>query len=326
MKGKHMKIITIIIPVAIALMSLTACSANEENSKVSETSSNYQESTSKYEESTSKYVESSYDTLSSNSYEMDLSSDDYEYETSSYKDLYISNRRVQYEESIGKNVLIWSLTEDRESSNYISLPATAFVRVVNNRGETVLDNAYEISVDDYHTGTNIYDPTPVLYCWLELDNEDFVKGSTDEGTLYFSLSTDYGNFDEYAIDVDNLPLKEISIKLPEVPITINNYNYEDTPEMILDIISVDVKYENNYDDSVTAKLTVKATMTYNVEGDKHSDTTSIGYKLKDSEGVVIDSGEMYLDPMCVGETVKDDMSFYDLDLNESYTIEFIDTD
>ena len=326
---KMLKSLAVICVMAI----LTACSNTADNSNTnlnsSEINSESSSAYSSYAENSSSY---SYEYSSSYSYEYS-SEDDYYYDDSwdddYYNDdtYYISNRNVQYDEAIGKNQVLWSISKGTTEGDYIAIETTVHIRVVNNSGDTVLDKDYAVTSDEYHTGTNTFDHTPILYGWLNIDEEDYIKGNTDEGTLYLSATLDNGaSFSEAAYSITHLPLKSLNIKLPDLPLTINNYYYEETPQRIIQIINADIEYVSNDDASITAELIVKATMTYNAEGEGHSDSTSIGYKLKDSEGTVVDSGEMFIDPMCVGETVKDSMSFYELDLNESYTLEFIDTD
>lgn len=319
---KICKFITVVVTMAL----LTACANTMDNSNINLNSSetNLESSSvynSFYAENSSSY---SYEYSSKDDYSNEDSWNDDYYNDESY---YISNRTVQYDDATGKNQVLWTISKGETGSNYIATDTTVHIRIVNNSGDTVLDKDYTVTSDEYHTGTNTFDHTPVLYGWLNIDEEDYIKGNTDKGTLYLSATLDNGiSFSEDAYTITHLPLKSLNIKLPDLPLTINNYDYEETPQRIIQLISVDIKYKNNYDTSVTAELIVKATMTYNVDGERHSDNTSIGYKLRDSEGTVINSGEMFLDPMCVGDTVKDNMSFYDLDLNESYTLEFIDTD
>ncbi len=320
---------------AICVMAiLTACANTADNSNTnlnsSEINSESSSAYSSYAENSSSY---SYAYSSEDDYYNDDSWDDDYYNDDNWDDdysddtYYISNRNVQYDEATGKNQVLWSISKGTTEGDYIAIDATVHIRVVNNSGDTVLDKDYAVTSDEYHTGTNTFDHTPILYGWLNIDEEDYIKGNTDEGTLYLSATLDNGSsFSEAAYSITHLPLKSLNIKLPDLPLTINNYYYEETPQRIIQVINADIEYVSNDDASITAELIVKATMTYNAEGEGHSDSTSIGYKLKDSEGTVVDSGEMFIDPMCVGETVKDSMSFYELDLNESYTLEFIDTD
>ncbi|MBP3237794.1 MAG: hypothetical protein J6M24_01710 [Lachnospiraceae bacterium] len=66
-------------------------------------------------------------------------------------------------------------------------------------------------------------------------------------------------------------------------------------------------------------------MTYNSEGANSTEYAHVGYKIKDSEGVVVSSDSIMIGQLAQGETMKDtgylSGDFY---LGESYSLEFID--
>lgn len=49
--------------------------------------------------------------------------------------------------------------------------------------------------------------------------------------------------------------------------------------------------------------------------------SKVGYKLKDPDGVIVDSGTGYINPMSVGETAKDSICIWNPDLNLQYSLE-----
>lgn len=111
------------------------------------------------------------------------------------------------------------------------------------------------------------------------------------------------------------------INLPSVPATINNYGYNNVlkTQISVEELSYETKIYNSGDATVTLKLKVK--MLKNNEN-ATSVSTSIGYKLKDSDGIIVDSGTIYISQMAVGESCLADKLFFDLDPNETYTLTF----
>ena len=49
---------------------------------------------------------------------------------------------------------------------------------------------------------------------------------------------------------------------------------------------------------------------------------SVGYKLYDSDGIVVDSGHIYSNPIAVGEASKESFTIYGLDPRETYVLKF----
>jgi hypothetical protein len=64
--------------------------------------------------------------------------------------------------------------------------------------------------------------------------------------------------------------------------------------------------------------------------ENYTDTTAgasseIGYKLKNSQGIIVDSGQFYVAPMAVGEICLEEEIIFDLNANDSYTLTFENT-
>ena len=59
-------------------------------------------------------------------------------------------------------------------------------------------------------------------------------------------------------------------------------------------------------------------------GKKTSSEVAVGYKIYDSEGIVVDSGHIYSNPIGIGEISKESFMVFDLDPRETYTMTFMD--
>lgn len=119
----------------------------------------------------------------------------------------------------------------------------------------------------------------------------------------------------------------INIKLPQTPVTIHDYRYDDSIKTSCKITSVrwEIGYYSESSRDVWIYLYWSGEQTYNYEGNNISSSCGIGYKLYDSEGYVVDSGTSSSTPVQKGEKFKDALiTIPDLDPNESYTLEFLD--
>ena len=239
---------------------------------------------------------------------------------------YMGDRTVQYTEAKKSHQVFWSFSET-QGGEYISADATITIKIVNENGETVYDKETHVDESYYTTYTNPYWDTPRYLGCINIAQSDIKKGTISKGVLYISSILDSGLWwDPYEVSITDLPLMDFNITLPALPTTIKNYTYNGSLERKIEVQNIDYTYEANYDGTVTLKLNIKAKMLYNNKGNSHSDNSKIGYKIKDSEGFVVNSGTMILDPVSVGDMIKEEQPVFNLKLGEAYTLELIDVD
>ena len=113
----------------------------------------------------------------------------------------------------------------------------------------------------------------------------------------------------------------VEIKLPATPCTYNDYRYSDTVSASIKITNI--RYEMIDDNDIRIYLTGEKT--YDKKGSSYSTVLSIGYKLYDSSGYLVDSGFFYTDSLSVGEKFKDEcVTIHDLEIDETYTLKLFD--
>lgn len=97
-----------------------------------------------------------------------------------------------------------------------------------------------------------------------------------------------------------------------LPTTGGTYWCYTTSQCQLAAISITKHYYSNWsnDDDVTVSLTAKST--FHKNGNNYSTTPVIGYKLYDSNNVVVKSGSFYFKNVSVGESSTITQTFYDL--------------
>lgn len=121
----------------------------------------------------------------------------------------------------------------------------------------------------------------------------------------------------------------INIILPDTPITVHDFNYNGIDETCkitsIELKSVTKKYDGTYD----LIFIWAGKKTYDDDGNNHSSSVGFGYKLYDSDGYVVKSGDASSVGVCVGEKFRDqELIWYyaDLDPNETYTLEILNLD
>lgn len=119
---------------------------------------------------------------------------------------------------------------------------------------------------------------------------------------------------------------KMNITLPKTPVTIHEFRYNGSIDTTCKVTSV--RWEiHRYDPSSQEASIVfywSGEQTYNYKGDNISRSCYIGYKLYDSQGYVVKSGTLLSTAVQKGEKFKDASFYiYDLDPNESYTLEFV---
>ena len=110
-------------------------------------------------------------------------------------------------------------------------------------------------------------------------------------------------------------MDEYTLILPQVPQTVNFYDYNGNIEETVEITKIETSGEYVH-------FTVKRT--YHEDGTNYSAMGKFGWKVYDSDGVVVDSGTAYTDgTIKVGEASKGSFSIDELGRWRSYRLEIL---
>lgn len=250
----------------------------------------------------------------------DNDSSDYEYEDSTPVSTiqYISNRSAQYNEEDKQYVVFFALEDNFKK--FVSATGTATIVIKDDSGIELYSENLPFTPDDFTSWSNKFWDNDRYMCGLYINRSDIKGSSSSTATLTLSVILEDGTyFDPYNIQLFDLPIKQISIKLPSFPKRIYNYTYRGTTEKIIDVTNIKYETTTNYDGKSTVEFTATVSLVANYSTSTSS-YSEIGYKLKNSNGVIVDSGTTYVDPMAVGETVLEKFSIYNLDPNETYSM------
>ena len=232
---------------------------------------------------------------------------------------YLSDRSVQYNEEDNDYIVFFGLKDENEE--YISSKGTASIVITDKTGNELYNKDISFSDNDFSSWSNKLNPTPRFLCGLHIKTSDISGAASSSGTLSLAVELDDGvSFESSNLSINNLKEKELSIALPELPQSFSNYNYKNEIEEVIEVTDIEVETTVHYNGSASVKLYLTVSMLENYSSST-SHYSHIGYKLKDSNGVIVDSGNASINPMAVGETSKDTIYINNLDANESYTLE-----
>lgn len=152
---------------------------------------------------------------------------------------------------------------------------------------------------------------------IRIPEKDISTGKSSNGTVYLTVYKDnIVRFDEVNCSaLYCLPVADVQLTASDIPKQISIKGYDGSVESVIKI--TDVQY--SYDKSVTPILNIV------ISGEKVSGSNSnydmISYKLYDSFGYLVDSGNICLRSLSKGDKFKDDsVSFYDAVPGETYNI------
>ena len=115
-----------------------------------------------------------------------------------------------------------------------------------------------------------------------------------------------------------LPTQDIQIKFDEFPLNLNVMDYRGGVASVIQIQGAEYEFDKN--DLLPA-------LSITIFGEKLSGSggilyDSFNYKLLDSEGYVVQTGEIFLDYLNAGDRFRDDSVFiYDITPGETYTFQ-----
>ena len=236
---------------------------------------------------------------------------------------WISDRRVQYNKEDEQYVVFFGLQD--ANHNYVSASGTVKIRISDESGNELYNNEIAFTKNDFTEWTNQSWDSARYMCGIYIKRSDVKGGASTGGVLSLAVECEDGtSFDADNLTIYDLPSKKVSIKMPSTPAKIYNYNYKGSVETIISVEKITYETESSYDGTarLIMKFNVKLIANYT---DTSGHTSKIGYKLKNSDGVIVKSGHFYVSPMEVGEIALEEETIYDLDPNDSYVLTFENT-
>ena len=215
---------------------------------------------------------------------------------------WIRSWRTQYITDESQHVLLFELATADEVA--VAAEGTVAIKVVNENGETVFDSIFNFTPKDFDTWvTN--DGTEFYYAAIYINDSLFDKGTSGDGTVYFTVYGDEYEFEECEIGIYNLPVLDVQLKLPELPAIISYKDYWGDVQSKVKITGV--TYEIMYGD--TLAICFSGEKVFDKNGKSNNDSCWFAWKLYDSQGCLIDNGTVLTKSLQTGDKFKDEMAY-----------------
>lgn len=231
---------------------------------------------------------------------------------------YISDRRVQHDDTNKHQIVFFGLQDS--NNNYTSASGTASITIIDNSNCTLYQKDVPFTPEDFTDWTNTTWDSSRYLCGLYIDDEDIEGSASSSGKLLLKVTLDDGTyFTETTLTISDLPSLSVNIIMPEIPSTYKDTRYSSYTSTV-QVTKLTFETSVSYDGTATAKFEAVLKLISKTKYTNESSTVTVGYKLYDSDGIVVDSGQMYSNPIAVGESSKETFTIYDLDPRETYTL------
>lgn len=205
---------------------------------------------------------------------------------------------------------------------YIAADVNVDIRIVNDVGEEVYSATKSVTVDDFGDYESKIAGKQYL-ANVRIPASDIKDGKSNNGTVYMTVyKDDTVRFDEVNCSaLYCLPVADVQVIAKELPVELNVKGYDGSIESTISITDLSYTFEKGLLPQL--KITFSGVKTYG----NSSSYDIICYKLYDSEGYLIDSGDVFLMSLDVGDKFKDDsIMVYDITPGEEYTLQFVEYD
>ncbi len=244
----------------------------------------------------------------------------YEDTTTSVPIQYISDRNVQYDNANKHHIVFFGLQD--ATNTYLSASGTASIAITDESNTNLFQKDIPFTSDDFTDWTNQQWDSSRYLCGLYIKDSELQGSASRSGTLSLKVTLDDGTgFDTKTLKISDLPSISVKVNLPTIPSTFQDMRYSSYTSTV-QISKLEYKSEVNYDGEATLRFDIVLKLVSKTDKINESSNVNVGYKLYDSEGIVVDSGHINSDPLAVGESSKDSFNIYDLDPRDTYTLKF----
>ncbi len=233
---------------------------------------------------------------------------------------WISDWAIQFEEDINKYILFFEIADEEKVP--MTCSGTAEIKIVNDKNVTVYNDTKTFTDNDFSYWTSNNGTVEEFLAAIYINANDIQAGNTSEGKIYFTVYGDGYSFEECDLDIYDLPIKPVTVELPNFPISASDYYYGN--EKYTSVKLTGATYEIEYGDSLNIYLTGEKT--FDCNGNNNDSICSFNWKLYDKEGYLIDSGSVYTDSISVGDKFKETITAFDcIEPGGEYRLVFTDS-
>ena len=225
----------------------------------------------------------------------------------------------QYNDGTGDYSVFFALLDADDTP--LAAETNVDVRIVNDENEEVYAGTLFVSKEDYGYYTSQAKGERYL-AELRIPAEKIAPGRSSCGTVYLTVHKEEDGFWFNEVRCDALyclPVKEIQVNFDPFPLTLKTSDYMGGTAAVLEIQGAEYQFDAGYSSNLlTVTILGEKIREYNTGYDLSYD--KICYRLYDSAGYLVDSGNIYLRSLHKGDRFKDNSAvFYDLTPGETYT-------
>lgn len=115
----------------------------------------------------------------------------------------INNCRFQYISSGKEYALLFGFKD--ANRRQVSAPVTVHVKIIDNKKAVRYEKTHYVTMDDFLSWTASSSGNELNLGTIFIPRSDITTGSTNKGTVSFTVECDYWSFDTIHLSVDNLP-------------------------------------------------------------------------------------------------------------------------
>jgi len=158
----------------------------------------------------------------------------------------------------------------------------------------------------------------------DVDVDIRIVNDSDE-EVYAGTKSVFTEYKENAVQFDEvncdalycLPIEDVQVTFDSFPLDLKVKDFMGSTASVIQIQGAEFKFDKDYSPQLTITITGEKKI-----GSSDSGYDMISYKLYDSAGYLVDSGNIYLSSLSTGDKFRDDsIVIYDITPGESYTFQ-----
>ena len=225
----------------------------------------------------------------------------------------LKNWSFQYNEGTSDYSLFFGLADKNDKP--LSAGVDVDIRIVNDTDEEVYAGTKSVSTDDFGYYTSQAAGEQCL-ANVRITAAEIKAGTSASGKVYFTVYKENAvRFDEVNCDaLYCLPIEDVQVTFDSFPLDLKVKDFMGGTASVIQIQGAEFKFDKDYSPRLNITITGEKK-----SGSGNSGYDMISYKLFDSAGYMIDSGNLYLSALSAGDKFKDDsVVIYDIVPGEAY--------
>ena len=225
----------------------------------------------------------------------------------------------QYNEGTNDYSIFFGLADKNDMP--LSAGVDVDIRIVNDESEVVYTGTKSVSADDFgHYSSQAAGDQYLAN--VRIPATEITAGKSASGKVYFTVYRENEvQFDEVNCDaLYCLPVEDVQMTFDSFPLDLKVKDIMGGTSSVIQIQGAEYKFDKDYFPQLTITIAGEKK-----SGSSNSMYDIISYKLYDSEGYMVDSGNIFLSSLSAGDKFKDDsVVIYDIIPGESYTFHLLE--